>query len=566
MESNRQPLTPTLQRPPHGRPPIEHVVIMVQENQTYDRYFGRLGRGDGDPSLAHDTDPPGVAYPWVPTHGHWFSAQFPKWNDYRRQFDRNDIPLYYEWADKYALCDTSHSEILGPSTPNHMMLIAADSAGLINNPPKNSVLRALGRKVRNDPPTYPPYDLPTLPDRLDQYGLTWRNYGDGTFQYFNSVKDSPCNVSAADFAHDAATGHLPTVSWVHPEFSLTEHAPERVGDGMNWIADQVEAIKQGGLWDTTAVIIVWDDWGGNFDHVPAPMVEEWQRDPTQQFRLGKRVPFLILSPFAKPGYLSSSKGTTKSFTSILRFIEGMYGLPPINERDATADDLTDCFDFSQSPLAPPRTKLTTQEAEANAFAHPQRPSRSELAMRVFEDNVKMIAMATLWISSRPSLRLIRPVTSRVIHALGLDTPGMASHSMSGWPGTRLGAYCLGILAAPWTPLSYATSRFASFLLSKGVIITGDPAGVRRRKLHKQALQHLRQRGLVAASPDVHPATLESCHARAMRAIAATQVPTPSMGLVRQAIPRPPISERQRTAQPVLATPPPRHTKGRGLGD
>ena len=115
-------------------PAIEHVVILVQENHTYDSYFGRLGRGDGDPTLALDSDPPEVPYPWDPTHGHWWSQAYADWNDYRGQMDRSRIPLYYEWADNYALCDTGHSDVLGPSDPNHLMLVAADSGDVCARP------------------------------------------------------------------------------------------------------------------------------------------------------------------------------------------------------------------------------------------------------------------------------------------------------------------------------------------------------------------------------------------------------------------------------------------------
>jgi phospholipase C len=117
---------------------------------------------------------------------------------------------------------------------------------------------------------------------------------------------------------------------------------------MQWTVDQVNAIVKGGLWPNTAIFITWDDWGGWFDHVVPPNVETW-KDGTQ-FRYGSRVGCLVLSPFAKSGYVSK---VLHSHVSLIKFCETVFGLPALNKRDASADDMSDCFDYSRNPAGPP---------------------------------------------------------------------------------------------------------------------------------------------------------------------------------------------------------------------
>ena len=139
-----------------------------------------------------------------------------------------------------------------------------------------------------------------------------------------------------------------------------------VTHGMQWTVDQVNAIVKGGLWKNTAIFITWDDWGGWFDHVDPKSVEAWKHDPKHpewdnnqpkwdgtQFRYGSRVPCLVLSPYAKSGYISTVQ---HSHVSLLKFCETMFGLSPLNKRDASADDMSDCFDFKRSPAPPPEPK------------------------------------------------------------------------------------------------------------------------------------------------------------------------------------------------------------------
>jgi phospholipase C len=121
-----------------------------------------------------------------------------------------------------------------------------------------------------------------------------------------------------------------------------------VTNGMEWTVTQVNAIIKGGLWPQTAIFITWDDWGGWYDHVDPPEVEKWT-DGTQ-FRYGSRVGCLVLSPYARAGYVSK---TLHSHISLVKFCEAIFGLPALNTRDAAANGMSDCFNFTQKPAPPP---------------------------------------------------------------------------------------------------------------------------------------------------------------------------------------------------------------------
>ena len=126
--------------------------------------------------------------------------------------------------------------------------------------------------------------------------------------------------------------------------------PVKAGD--HWTATQIDAIVKGGLWPTTVVFITWDDWGGWYDHVNPPLIEKWTDG--SQFRFGSRVGCLVLSPYAKAGNISH---TQHSHVSLVKFCETTFGLPTINARDKAADDMSDCFDFSQKLLSAPGAAL-----------------------------------------------------------------------------------------------------------------------------------------------------------------------------------------------------------------
>jgi len=266
------------------------------------------------------------------------------------QYKKSDIPAYFTLASSFTLCDSYHSEVAGPSTPNHLMLIAA-AAPIINNPHNH---------YRPNPSET--YDLPSLPESLEKKGLTWANYGGDPypFQYIRALQKHPNSHDAEAFADDARNGHLPTVTWLYAPASpsRSEHPKENVTDGMQWTVEQLKAVAEGPLWDSSVVFLTYDDWGGWFDHVTPPVLEKWDSKMAQRpqdafpqfngepFRLGSRVPCLVISPWAKPGHVSTQR---HSHVSLIRFCEDTFHLPHLNHRDASADGMEDCFDFTQTP-------------------------------------------------------------------------------------------------------------------------------------------------------------------------------------------------------------------------
>jgi phospholipase C len=290
--------------------------------------------------MPHSPNPP----PKDPNHTHpaWLKRDT---TATRQQFVEQDIPSYFAYARQFTLCDNYFTDVAGPSTPNHLMLITADSP-IIANPPRYRL--PVGTAL---------FDLPSLPTSLDNAKLPWGNYGGYAFSFIKDLVNRN-TFKSEQFVADAAAGKLPTVSWVYAPHDASEHAPDpqdqgnplvgNVTHGMQWTVNQVNAVVQGGLWPRTAIFITWDDWGGWWDHVTPPNVEQWQ-DGTQ-FRYGGHVPCLVLNPYARAGYISKVQ---HSHISLVKFCETTFGLPALNKRDAASDDMADCFDFKQKPLPPP---------------------------------------------------------------------------------------------------------------------------------------------------------------------------------------------------------------------
>jgi phospholipase C len=319
---------------------IQHVVVIVKENHCFDNYFGTFPGADGM-TMPRSPNPP----PKDPDHRHsaWLTR---KTTAVRQQFVEADIPAYFAYARTFTLCDRYFTDVTGPSWPNHLMLIAADSP-FIDNPKRGDMSRI----------------STSLPANLEKKGLTWRSYGgDSFFQYITGINTSN-QVSSGQFKTDASGGSLPNVSWLYAPAQFDEHPPDastsRNGNvtlGSQWTVDQVNAVVKGGLWQNSVIFVTWDCWGGWWDHVDPPNVETWnQAQPVPsykgtQFRYGSRVGCILLSPYAKKGYISK---TQHSHVSLVKFCETLFNLPALNQRDANSDDMSDCFDFSQTPAQPP---------------------------------------------------------------------------------------------------------------------------------------------------------------------------------------------------------------------
>jgi phospholipase C len=200
---------------------------------------------------------------------------------------------------------------------------------------------------------FPCFDFATLTDRLDQAGMSWKYYAPGKGQpgYIWSALDAVRHIRLTplwtdhvvpdtQFVLDAASGNLPAVSWLVTG-AASEHPPDSSCLGENWTVEQLSAVMRSPDWNTTAIFITWDDFGGFYDHVPPPAVD--------RFGFGPRVPLLIVSPYARPGYVSH---TQYEFSSLLRFAEERFNLAPLTDRDRLANDLLDSFDFQQHPLPP----------------------------------------------------------------------------------------------------------------------------------------------------------------------------------------------------------------------
>jgi phospholipase C len=297
---------------------IKHIVIVVKENHSFDNYFGAL------------EDPP-LSLPHCESRTVQVDCQY----------GETDIPAYYSYARSFGYADNYFTDILGPSWPNHMMMIAGQTP-LIRDPagPTSGwICPAIC------------YDFPTIADRLQDSEVSWRNYGDKIYDPFLSIdrfaNDHVDNAQEQQFFGDVSAGSLPAVSWVRPSGPESEHPGYDVRKGEDWTVGVIDAIMRSSYWASTAVLVTWDDAGDVVDHVSPPVVE--RETSGAPIRYGHRVALLVISPFTHQGTVSH---TLLSHVSLLRFIEDVFHVQPLTSRDRSANGLSDFFDFSQPPRGP----------------------------------------------------------------------------------------------------------------------------------------------------------------------------------------------------------------------
>jgi len=354
---------------------IQHTIFIIKENRSFDNYFGDFPGADGatwgrtstgaDVPLVHmdDCDESslcnGSACALAAMNDgkmDHFDLTTGNLDAYGRMLQQ-DIPNYWAYAQHFVLADRFFTAVHGPSLPNHLFTVAPQSGGVMDNVDgsqlgKNcdgspSGLVAVTDDNGNVSYQSPCFDFQTLPDLLDAAKVSWTYYGDGggivgTIRHIRNSPSWPSHIAdTAQFITDASAGKLPAVSWLLPPEGKGEHPPESTCQGENWTTQILNAIMQGRGWNSSAVFVVWDDFGGLYDHVAPPQVD--------RFGLGPRVPLLVISPYAKRGYVSH---TLYEQSSVLKFVERRYGLVALTARDRTASDMLDSFDFSQAPLAP----------------------------------------------------------------------------------------------------------------------------------------------------------------------------------------------------------------------
>jgi phospholipase C len=373
------------------RSKIQHIVFIVKENRSFDNYFGTFPEAEGATTgiistgeeipLRHSPDrtPRDLGHEWDDTHLAIDDGKMDRFDlvtggnvdsDFlsMSQLVASDIPNYWSYAEHFALGDHMFSSIAGPSFPNHLYTVAAQSDGVFTNPnalqwgcdaPASATVGVMA--TNGDTSRQAPcFEFPTVADRLEAAGISWRFYAPvrGQLGYIWSTLDAIGHIrntslwtdrvmSDSQFLEDASNGTLPAVSWLVPDFNVSDH-PSRpplglasICEGENWSVQHINAIMQGGNWPSTVIVLMWDDFGGFYDHVPPPTVDT--------YGLGPRVPFILLSPYVKEGTISH---TVYEPASVLQLIENRFKLKALSKRDVEAHSLLDMFDFTQVPAPP----------------------------------------------------------------------------------------------------------------------------------------------------------------------------------------------------------------------
>jgi phospholipase C len=394
--ANLSSITTSASKIPAGLEKIEHFVFIMEENKSFDHYFGTYPGADGfnpDTALKDPTDNTTVK-PYHSEADVDFDAPHDRsnaiadinggamdgfvkeaWKRYALSVtpssepgynpkevmsyhDYRELPNYWNYAHLYVLQDAMFSSVAAYSLAVHLYMVAAQSGGYMG-----------------ESQPYPQrFDFPEITELLKNKDVTWNYYvtsgnnTDSQGKPIESNNDNPTHytlwnplpafpkvwndqsqrvrmVDVSKFYDDAANGTLPSVSWVCPYLGseLSDHPAFKGGmrKPMAYVTGLINAIEQSPEWSSTAIFLSWDDWGGYYDHVIPPFVDE--------YGLGIRVPGLVISPYAKQNYVDH---TTYSFDSWLKIVEERFGVEPMTQRDKWADDMLNSFDFTQQFRAP----------------------------------------------------------------------------------------------------------------------------------------------------------------------------------------------------------------------
>jgi phospholipase C len=372
--------------------PIQHVVVIMQENRTFDNLFNGFPGADSASSGSNKgtvvpLSPVPLAEPTDLDHSHtgWWKA----WDNGKMDgfastqtnpalyaysyVPQSEIQPYWTLATQYTLADQFFQSNTGPSFVAHQYMIAAQSGDADENPtsgpwgcnaPAGTTVALVGPNGKDLPGVFPCFDYTTTADLLDDNGVTWRYYairnGDSPDTAYQAIRhifygtDEETNTIAppTQVLTDIANGVLAQVTWVSPDWAHSDHPGNNSNEGPDWVASIVNAVGASPLWNSTAIFINWDDWGGWYDHVAPVNIDAMGP--------GLRTPLIVVSPYAKHGYVFHEVSET---ASLVTFMERNFNLPNLRQRDAGANDLFDCFDFTQSPspYSMIKTKVTVDQ-------------------------------------------------------------------------------------------------------------------------------------------------------------------------------------------------------------
>ncbi len=420
-----------------ARQKIKHVIIVMQENRSFDHFFGTFPGADGipmkdgvptvcspnpitgvcvkpfhDPNLenlggGHDVWSAradiggGTMNGWVANlmhrlacfpgdaHRHRQCATAVRRPDVMGWHDAREIPNYWTYAKDFVLQDRMFEPNLGSSIPAHVAMVSAWSA--VCPTPKD--VRSCHPDIVNPAqfirkfPDDPPYAWTDVTWLLHGANVSWRYYivpgeppdcegspdptcrpslgAPGTPWIWNPLpgfadvhqdNQVPWVQGAGNYFAAAKAGTLPAVSWIVPDWKRSDHPSASLRDGQAWVTRVVDAAMRSPDWDSTAIFVAWDDWGGFYDHVPPPSVDQWG--------YGLRVPGLMISPYARQGFVDHQ---TLSFDAYLKLIEDLFldgkrldpatdgrpdPRPNVREEASILGDLLAEFDFTQAARAP----------------------------------------------------------------------------------------------------------------------------------------------------------------------------------------------------------------------
>jgi phospholipase C len=374
--------------------PIKRVLYVMLENRSFDNLFGRFPGANGTSvGLRRGNEVPLIDCPeWLPRDiphklSHWttnfndgrmdgFAGSGIGWFYAYSQFDPHDVPNYHGWAEDFVLSDNMFASAPGPSFPNHLFFIAGQAGGAIDTP-ENIETKHLnngrmfkswgcdafgddvfvhvideGGNLSRQPPCF---RFETMGEQLSKRGIDWAYYSAEpsqagyVWQAYSAIDQVYHDEElwdehiwpVEDLLRDIEAGALPSVTWVTPLFQLSDHPPYSTKHAHNWVTDIVNGVMRSPMWDDTAIFITWDEWGGFYDHVVPPEVDG--------VRFGFRVPMLVISPYAKQGYVDDA---LTEFSGPLRFIADNWDLPYLTSRIRGSHNFEHVFDFARAPRSP----------------------------------------------------------------------------------------------------------------------------------------------------------------------------------------------------------------------